>query len=756
MRDKSIRIQMILLIAALTFFVVFVGGVFYYATTSKYMEIEMQDSNEAMMQNTTASYEIFLENTIDTILLYLNDNSLFLEQEAGGYVARVFSQLRNITAFSDYIVNVYYFDRNLQTIYLSDGISFDYDDFYDSGWVSSLDPEKELYILPARKMPTLTGGEKEIIPIVIQYPFRAAEPMATYIINLDASRFFEHVVSNVENGRDSRFRIADESGMVFISTDRAYHFMNLAEIPHLQAYQDAILSRAQGRFMTEADGQKLLVSYRASPQYNWIYLSELDYARFEANLRQPLYILLAISLALFAVGIASAFVISKRMYRPLEELMGAFSLSRGRNEVDAIREYMSKSVEENAELKAHMEAGRVYMRRQFLCNLLTRNIYQEQEAEEYLAEIGCEREGVFVTVVFELSRYETLVQTIPVNEWAMWEFAFENVAKEIGEQYGQVHYTSMENSRFALVFRFADGTAAQSAEQTVEQAAERITDSLKQHLKFELVAGISGTCGSVLDIHKLYVQSVTAIRLSGLTVGVASYSPYNRNPVQPGISLRQEDALSKWILLGNGEAAVAYLRELYRDFLARHREGGHNGPQFFFFQILSLIMRFLIEFELKESEVLAGVGSYADFCMMLASVPGREENIAHLEASIAALCDSISAKRSAVANSRLSAVSDYIHAHYGEELSLDIIAEQTGVGKTQISRLIKEHFDTSFVNYVNQIRIEKAVALVEQTDSKVYEIAEAVGFHNTHYFIKIFKSFTGQTPGQMKESRRKG
>ena len=56
----------------------------------------------------------------------------------------------------------------------------------------------------------------------------------------------------------------------------------------------------------------------------------------------------------------------------------------------------------------------------------------------------------------------------------------------------------------------------------------------------------------------------------------------------------------------------------------------------------------------------------------------------------------------------------------------------------------------SIVDYVNQIRVQKAIGLLDTTDLKINDIAASVGFSNTNYFIQIFKKTQGVTPGQYK------
>ena len=54
----------------------------------------------------------------------------------------------------------------------------------------------------------------------------------------------------------------------------------------------------------------------------------------------------------------------------------------------------------------------------------------------------------------------------------------------------------------------------------------------------------------------------------------------------------------------------------------------------------------------------------------------------------------------------------------------------------------------NFTDYLNEVRIEHAKALLKNTDKKMYQIAKAVGYDNVQYFFRVFKKLERQTPEQ--------
>lgn len=61
----------------------------------------------------------------------------------------------------------------------------------------------------------------------------------------------------------------------------------------------------------------------------------------------------------------------------------------------------------------------------------------------------------------------------------------------------------------------------------------------------------------------------------------------------------------------------------------------------------------------------------------------------------------------------------------------------------------------SFLDYLNKVRIEKAKELLANTDLKVWEIAEKVGYKNPKHFARIFKDITGLTPNEYRDAQKR-
>jgi Response regulator containing CheY-like receiver domain and AraC-type DNA-binding domain len=94
----------------------------------------------------------------------------------------------------------------------------------------------------------------------------------------------------------------------------------------------------------------------------------------------------------------------------------------------------------------------------------------------------------------------------------------------------------------------------------------------------------------------------------------------------------------------------------------------------------------------------------------------------------------------------------YINQNYMNDISLCKISEFVGLSENYFSNLFKAEMSENLITYINNIRIEHAKHLMDTTNMKVYEIAEAVGYNNATYFSTTFKKVTNMAVTEYKKS----
>ncbi|MEF3303133.1 helix-turn-helix domain-containing protein [Paenibacillus sp. GYB003] len=93
-----------------------------------------------------------------------------------------------------------------------------------------------------------------------------------------------------------------------------------------------------------------------------------------------------------------------------------------------------------------------------------------------------------------------------------------------------------------------------------------------------------------------------------------------------------------------------------------------------------------------------------------------------------------------------------MQSQYAAPLSLDDIASAAGLSKYHFSRVFLSKTGIQPMHYLRKIRIEKASALLAQTNKTMETIARETGFEGGNYFIRVFKTLVGMTPSEYRRS----
>lgn len=104
-------------------------------------------------------------------------------------------------------------------------------------------------------------------------------------------------------------------------------------------------------------------------------------------------------------------------------------------------------------------------------------------------------------------------------------------------------------------------------------------------------------------------------------------------------------------------------------------------------------------------------------------------------------------------DSKIKVVAQYIESSYFDiNLNLNNIASHFDITPSYLSKKFREKYGLSIIDYLYQIRISQSLQLIRDTNLKITDIAQMVGFQDSNAFIRIFKKFHGCTPGNYKMS----
>lgn len=97
----------------------------------------------------------------------------------------------------------------------------------------------------------------------------------------------------------------------------------------------------------------------------------------------------------------------------------------------------------------------------------------------------------------------------------------------------------------------------------------------------------------------------------------------------------------------------------------------------------------------------------------------------------------------------------YLKENYREEIVFEDMAKEIGISYSYMRKIVYELTGKSMIDYLNQLRIEKAKQLLMDTDLTIKQIAAEVGYYNVQSFNRFFRKYEGMPPSSYKSAKSK-
>ena len=98
----------------------------------------------------------------------------------------------------------------------------------------------------------------------------------------------------------------------------------------------------------------------------------------------------------------------------------------------------------------------------------------------------------------------------------------------------------------------------------------------------------------------------------------------------------------------------------------------------------------------------------------------------------------------------------YVLDNVDKHIMLQDVADHVCISPGYLSALFKKQYNQNFVDYINEVKTQRACALIREGKYRIYEISYMLGFENAYYFTRVFKRHTGMTPTEYQKQLLRG
>ncbi|MDO5573574.1 MAG: response regulator [bacterium] len=384
-------------------------------------------------------------------------------------------------------------------------------------------------------------------------------------------------------------------------------------------------------------------------------------------------------------------------------------------------------------MKSELQENRTIQRNRFLMDLLTGRMNEEE----------CQQ-GALTFQLADNLRYYVVAQCVIEGDEAVDSDTvmqmIEDMMKETAEGYV---FSGMDRSVFMIFYGNKKHSFMYGAMTCCEQIQEKLFAQLRIHASVYLGSEQKGICriaASYSDVKKVMGQR--------FLMQDSCFLYYGDDCNEEALGENLVD-MTKWrerIMLAvrahldieiekNIHELVHIMRELCLD----------RNRIILLFQNLILSVMEIVELPGMDNDEL-----YHEEYRLLASL-GECEYLHEAEKKMILFCirisDTLDSNRDSTAKKQAAMAMEYIEKNYTQkELSLQMICDYLSISISYFSSIFKEYYHETFVEALTRVRIDHAKQLFDMTCMKTYEVADAVGYSDAHYFSAVFKRATGLTP----------
>lgn len=259
---------------------------------------------------------------------------------------------------------------------------------------------------------------------------------------------------------------------------------------------------------------------------------------------------------------------------------------------------------------------------------------------------------------------------------------------------------------------------------------------------FCVLIGISETHSDLHQLHDAFLETSAALNRQTLPAPASSYYYYKKDDPRSISWDKLEEFLFR-IESGSTEEVALLTDELFQYFLTIRDCTLADAKYYCYY--LSTQCRLILDNYINQGEKRNSSNSMQNIVNHLFLL---DEIKAYYKQFFLNLTNLLKPQSVYGGDDVVEKIKIYMQRNYQKDLTQEFISHLFYLNRSYLSVLFKARTGQKFIDYLNEIRVEKAKDLLKNPDRKIYQVAKSVGYDNVKYFFRIFKKKTGLTPEQ--------
>jgi len=340
--------------------------------------------------------------------------------------------------------------------------------------------------------------------------------------------------------------------------------------------------------------------------------------------------------------------------------------------------------------------------------------------------LGLPQHLLSISVILPRKRMDIVSSRFEMDE-ELFFFAVDNIAQNAIEHCPS-YLCRLDDYQWLMIVA---GSAEHRSAASLPVQLERVKRAWQQTLRLEVLIGQADGTWSIAELHQAIGQATNKLLASDVLSGEVKATTAATAAGIPAF-MNQQFILEKAIETGN----KSFVLDIVGKYGESLRQQGTLALKEL--QICSLEANLLLRRLMSKQSMTTPI-PYLPLW-----ISDLEEWEKMLQQQIWILLETKSG--AAHGSKEIEAIKAYLNTYFYEDISFATLSEKFHLSPQYISKRFKETYQTTVISYLTELRIEKARALLSNTNMQVAQIANQLGYVDEYYFGKVFKKQAGVSP----------
>ncbi|ASA23952.1 helix-turn-helix domain-containing protein [Paenibacillus donghaensis] len=544
---------------------------------------------------------------------------------------------------------------------------------------------------------------------------------------------------------DSNYLLLDSGGKVISFNDQSLLLSDGLKLPFLQEILNQ--ESSEGYTFRELDSNRMVYAWSRSALSGWwnVSWSSMDELMMKSRDMQGNIILL--TGAIILLGTLLAIFLATWLSRPLRQLVRTIRSKSdlgvvNKNEL-AFLDMAFKRMQEEEESLFQLLQEREQDTRSLAVHRLLRGEIPPRITEAF-------PEACYRVVVVSIDQYRRYVGNTNVETRSYHRYLL-NAKYESCFPEGILARSVYHNDGcIVIVLNFTPEERGEKGV-LIHQALEKIRDESLELLEHSVTIGVSDLADAPEMVALRLFEAMEVIKRRMINGAGSIMYWHDEEEISRKYldSESSERRILNFLDAGNLGGIFKEL-QIIRSEISSEDNISYDNIMFIYYQLMGATIKHLRENHIGTGRMIMGRGNVYSILAALDTLDELEEYLHDFFCEIVQSLD-----RSTSETNHGERIIHYLKEHYREEIVFEDMAKEIGISYSYMRKIVYEQTGNSMIDFVNQLRIEKAKELLLDTELTIKQIAAEVGYYNVQSFNRFFRKYEGMPPSSYKSAKSK-